>query len=57
MVKLSFVKNVIEMVSTEFHQQCSTLTGFSDFQMVDKLYMAANQVLCSKSCLCDAGND
>jgi hypothetical protein len=31
MVKLGYLNYTLEMISTEFHQQCSSLTGFSDF--------------------------
>ena len=44
----------VEIINDEFHSQCSSLTGLSDFQIVDKLYMGANQVLCTEKCLCDA---
>ena len=48
------IENYVDMITNEFHSQCSSLTGLRDFQMVDKLYMGANQVLCTEKCLCDA---
>ncbi|TNV77642.1 hypothetical protein FGO68_gene15882 [Halteria grandinella] len=45
------VKN---MTRDEFHRQCTSITGMSDFQMIDNLYLGANKVLCSNQCMCNA---
>ncbi len=52
-VKLLFITS-LDFVNEEFHRQCTSMTGMSDYQMVDRLYSAANGVLCSSQCKCEA---